>query len=320
MRKIFFFFLWTAMVFNSHAQEFKAHVQVEASAVRGSNKQMFVTLQKAIESFLNQGQWTEQQFNNHEKIKLDILLMVKSYDLKKNEINGELYFRSYRPVYNSDYETLLINLIEKNFNFKYREFEKLDFNLELYDNNLTSTLAFYAYIALGHDFDSFKENAGRQYFEKAEIIQNNAAQNGIKGWDKDHKNNSKGDLIELLLDPNSTYYHRAIYTYHRWGLDMMADNVRLGKNNIITAINYLQKFKEANARAGYLIKIFFDAKADEIVQIFSAGPPVNLTFVLNKLKNLAPNYDFKWDEIQKKAKQNTSSSRPNRRMPPGSLK
>ncbi len=307
----FVFFLVFLLSFNGLvAQEFKANVTVNAAAVRGSNKQMFKTLENAITEFINKRRWTDKQFQNHEKIKVDILLNVKEYDLNKNKVTAELYFRSYRPVFKSDYETLLLNLIDKNFVFTYREFEKLDFNLELFDSNLTSTLAFYAYVALGHDFDSFKENAGRPFYEKAEVIQNNAEQNNIGGWAREHKNNTKGDLIELLLDDNSNFYHKAIYTYHRWGLDMMAERLSLGKNNIITAINYLQKLKEQNKNADYLVKIFFDAKADEIVQIFTAGPPVNTSFVVNKLRNLAPNYDFKWDEIMKTG----GSSRPGMRQ------
>jgi len=299
MQRIIFAFI-LSLIFNPfHAQEFKADVTINAAGVRGSNKQIFRTLEKAMEEFINKRRWSDKQFQSHEKIKVDILLNIKEYDINKNTITAELYFRSYRPVFKSDYETLLLNLVDKNFKFTYREFEKLDFNIELFDNNLVSTLAFYAYVALGHDFDSFKENAGKPFYEKAEIVQTNAEQNNVDGWAKDNKNNSKGDLIELLLNDNSKFYHKAIYTYHRWGLDMMADRLALGKNNIITAINYLKKLKDENHNADYLLKIFFDAKADEIVQIFSAGPPVNKEFVVNKLRNLAPNYDFKWDEIVK---------------------
>jgi len=296
----FIFFLGLLISFNlASAQEFKANVTINAASVRGSNKQVFKTLEKAIQDFVSKRRWTDKQFQNHEKIKVDILLNIKEYNINKNDITAELYFRSYRPVYKSDYQTLLLNLVDKDFSFRYREFEKLDFNSELFESNLTSTLAYYLYVALGHDFDSFKENGGREFYEKAEVIQTNAEQNGVKGWAKENKNNSKGDLIELLLDDNSNFYHKSIYTYHRWGLDMMADKLPLGKNNIITAINYLKNLKEKNKNADYLIKIFFDAKADEIVQIFSAGPPVNTAFVVDKLRNLAPNYDFKWDEIMK---------------------
>ena len=299
MRYIFIFIILLSFLQPVSAQEFKAKVLVNASSVRGSNKQVFNTLQKAIETFFNKTRWTDKQFQDYEKIKVDVLLNIKEYDINKNKVKAELYFRSYRPVYKSDYETLLLNLIDKDFGFTYREFEKLDFNLELFDSNLTSTLAFYAYVALGHDFDSSKENAGRPYYEKAEIIQNNAEQNSISGWEKENKNNTKGDLIELLLDDNSNFYKKAVYTYHRWGLDMMADKLAIGKNNIITAINYMQKLKEQNRNSDFLIKVFFDTKSDEIVQIFTAGPPVNTSFVVNKLRNLAPNYDFKWDEIEK---------------------
>ncbi len=316
MQRFIFVFILSLILFPLQAQEFKADVTINATSVRGSNKQVFKTLEKAIEEFINKRRWTDKQFQNHEKIKLDILLNIKSYDINKNDITAELYFRSYRPVFNSDYETLLLNLVDKDFKFTYREFEKLDFNLELYDNNLVSTLAFYLYVALGHDFDSFKEDAGKPFYEKAEIIQTNADQNGVSGWAKDNKHNSKGDLIEQLLSNNSKYYHKAIYTYHRWGLDMMADNLSLGKNNIISAINYLQKFKNENHNSDYLLKIFFDTKADEIVQIFSAGPPVNTAFVINKLRSLAPNYDYKWDEIGKSGTRGRNNETGH---PPGTL-
>ncbi len=303
MQRFIFVLILSIMLNPLQAQEFKADVTVNAVSVRGSNKQVFRTLEKAVEEFINKRRWTDKQFQNHEKIKVDILFNIKEYNINKNSITAELYFRSYRPVYNSDYETLLLNLVDKDFNFTYREFEKLDFNLELFDNNLVSTLAFYIYVALGHDFDSFKENGGRDFYEKAEIIQTNADQNGVSGWAKDNKHNSKGDLIEQLLNANSNFYHKAVYTYHRWGLDMMADKLSLGKNNIISAINYLKKFKDENHNADYLLKIFFDTKADEIVQIFTAGPPVNTSFVVNKLRDLASNYDFKWDEISKTGSQ-----------------
>jgi len=299
MKKIILLIILFLGVQQLQAQEFKCKVTVNAASIQGSNKQMFKTLQRAIQEFINKNRWTDKRFKEHEKIQCDLILNIKEYNLKKGRIKSELYFRTYRPVFKSDYQTLLLNLIDKNFEFTYREFEKLDFNLELFENNLTSTIAFYLYVALGEDFNSAKENAGVEFLKKAEIIQNNAEQNGIKGWNRDNKNNSKGDLIVLLLDEQSKYFQKAIYTYHRWGLDMMADKISLGKNNIITALNYIDKLKDENKNSDYLIKIFFDAKSDEIVQIFSAGPPVNVDFVTTKLRKLAPNYDFKWDEIQK---------------------
>ncbi len=310
MRLIFSILFITGSLLIGNAQEFKCNVRVDATSVRGSNKQMFKTLERAIADFVNHNSWTDRQFQEHEKIKCDILLNVKDYDLKNNKIKSEIYFRSYRPVYHSDYETLVLNLVDQNFKFEYREFEKLDFNIDFYESNLTSTIAFYLYVALGYDFDSFKVNGGKDFFERAELVQTNAEQNSAdSSWKRENKNNSKGDMIEQLLNENSMYYHKAIYTYHRWGLDVMADKLSMGKNNIITAINFLAKFKKNNKDADYLIKIFFDAKSDEIVQIFSDGPGVNTAFVLNKLRELAPNYDFKWEEIAKNGKASNSGMR-----------
>jgi len=301
MRKLLFILLLIG-AFQVQAQEFKFNVTIDATSIRGSNKQVFNTLQRALKEFVNKNRWTDYRYQDYEKIKGDIILNVKKYDRNNNKITAELYFRAYRPTFQSDYETLLLNVVDKSFEFTYREFEKLDFNLELYESNLSSTISFYLYVALGSDFNSFKEGTGKEFFEKAEIIQNNADQNGVKGWAKDNKNNSKGDLIEQLLNQESTYFHKAIYTYHRWGLDNMADNTKLGKNNIISAINYLSKFNQDNKNGQFLTKIFFDTKADEIVQIFTSGPKVNTNFVVLKLRSLAPNYDFKWDEIAGKSR------------------
>ncbi len=287
----------------SYAQEFKCNVQVDASAVRGTNKQIFKTLEKSLENLINSKKWTDNRFKNNEKIKCDLILNIKSFDAKKNSIEAELYFRSYRPVYHSDYQTLLLNLIDKKLIFNYKEFENLDFNPDFIDKNLTANIAYYLYIALGHDFDSFKENGGKKYYYLAENIQKSAAQNNMPGWQAKNKGMGKGDLVEALVDPQNNYYHRAVYTYHRWGLDKMADNPKLGKSNIITALNYLSKLKDNNEQSSYLIKIFFDAKADEIMQIFIEGPPVNLNYIVNKLNSLAPQYSQKWEQIKKKAKE-----------------
>ena len=296
---LFFFFHYVAQ-----AQEFRCKVNIDASAVRGSNKQIFNTLQQSLQDFFNSQQWSDLNLKNHQKIKCDLILNIKSYDPKKNLIESELYFRTYRPVYMSDYETLILNLIEKDFSFKYKEFESLSFNPDFIDNNLTATMAFYAYVGLGHYMDTFKEEAGLPYFHLAENIQKSADQNNMKGWQAQNKGTGKGDLIEALVDPQNKYYHRALYTYHRWGLDKMAENIKLGKSNIITAINYLSKLKQENDKASYLIKIFFDAKADEITQIFMEGPPVNINYIVNKLNNLAPQFSKKWEEIKKHANQN----------------
>ncbi len=284
-----------------YAQEFKCKVTIDASAVRGSNKQMFKTLEQSVKELINSQKWTDHTFKSHEKIKCDLIINVKSYDPKRNSVESELYFRSYRPVYHSDYETLLLNLVDKNFVFKYKQFENLSFNPDFIDNNLTATIAYYLYIALGHDFDSFKENGGKEYYNIAEKIQKSAAQNNMNGWQARNKGTGKGDLIEALTDPQNNYYHRSIYTYHRWGLDKMADNPKLAKANITSALNYLSKLKNASENSDYLIKIFFDAKADEIAQIFSEGPEVNINYIVNKLESLAPQYSQKWEEIKKSA-------------------
>jgi len=181
---VFLLLIFPSLLFS---QEYKCKVNVDASNVRGSNKQIFKTLEQSLEDLINSKKWTNQHFKEHEKIKCDLILNIKSFDPKKNSIDSELYFRTYRPVYKSGYETLVLNLIDKNFTFNYKEFENLDFNPDFIDNNLTATIAYYLYIGLGHDFDSFKENGGKPYFFIAENIQKSAAQNTITRWQAKNK-------------------------------------------------------------------------------------------------------------------------------------
>ncbi len=275
-------------------QELQVDVVVSAPGVTNVNKQIFRTLEKSITEFFNTTRWTERVFKPEERIKAHLVLVVKEY--KDNHFVCEMNIASYRPVYNSNYETLLLQFADKNVRFTYLEYQPLTFNPDILDNDLTTLLAFYAYVILGYDFDSFKLNAGNEYFKKAKEIQVTAAGQGMAGWESQGKSFSRARWIDQLLLPSNIMFHKAFYTYHRHGLDQMADDLTKGKTNVIRAIQYLEKVPENSS--DLLIKTFFNTKADEIVQILSQGPKTaNQKLIYDTLMKLAPMYRMKWEQL-----------------------
>jgi hypothetical protein len=258
------------------------------------NRNVFKTLEKSITDFLNTTVWTNRVFEKNERIKANFYLVVKEY--KNNRFTCELSVSAVRPVYNSSYETNLFTVSEKNISFEYVEYQQLTFNPEMLDNNLTATLAFYAYMIIGYDFDSFKMNAGRPYFQKAKEIVSTAEGMGMPGWENTGKFFSKSKWIDQLLLPGNIMFHKSIYTYHRLGLDAMSEDARKGKTNIIYALQYLEKLSSRDS--DLLVKLFFDTKSDEIVQVLSGGPAVpNQKNVREILMRIAPMYRMKWEKI-----------------------
>ncbi len=288
----FFFFAQTF-----RAQELKADVVVSAPGITTVNKNVFKTLERSITEFLNTTRWTNKVFKPEEKIKANFYIVVKEY--KNNRFVCDLNVSGIRPVYNSSYETNTITVSDKNFTFTYLEYQPISFNAEMLDNNLTAVLAFYVYMIIGYDFDSFKLNAGRPYFEKAKSIQATAAGQGFAGWENQGKFFSRAEWVDQLLLASNIMFHKAFYTYHRLGLDKMADDPMEGKTNIIRSLQYLETVNNKNA--DILIKLFFDTKSDELVRILSGGPDtVNQNLVYEILMNLAPMYRMKWDNLNLK--------------------
>jgi len=278
----------------ANAQEFRAQVVVDASSLNTANLSIFKTLEKSLTSFINDKHWTQRVFRKKERIKANIYLVVKKYD--NNRFTCELNVSALRPVYASTYETPLFLVSDKNFSFEYQEFQPLVFNPDQIEDNLTATIAYYLYMILGYDFDSFKLNAGKPYFEQAQNIAESAQSAGLPGWEKTGDFFSKPKWVEQLLTSSNFMFHKAFYTYHRYGLDLMAQNPKQGKTNIIRAIQYLTKLNAHDA--DFIIKLFFDTKSDEIVNILKEGPKtVNYRNVKTFLDKLAPTYAPKWKKL-----------------------
>lgn len=291
------FFLVTVVSFRVHAQELDCQVSVTSQQVEGSDKRVFEALQQALFEFVNNRKWTNYDFKIEERIECTILVTV-SDRIGTDEFKATLNIVLRRPVFNSAYNTPLLNLVDKDFTFRYVEYQPLDFQENSFTSNLTSTIAFYVYMILAVDMDSFIPYGGTPFFEKAQTIVT-AAQNAQEpGWKGFESQKNRFWLIENFTNPSNSALREFLYKYHRQGLDLMYEKTDQGRAAITESLSYLQTLY--NAKPGlYGLQLMFDAKRDEFVNIYSDQkvPPMEKTQVVNILKEIDPANGSKYQTI-----------------------
>lgn len=294
MRNIFFI-LFLSFGLSSFSQELNCSVVVNAQQTGNENLTIFKTLEKQLTEFVNNTKWTNRTFAPQERINCSMVISISDYS--GEAFQGTIQVQSSRPVFGSSYSTPLYNINDKDFTFRYLEFQNLTFNPTQFESNLVSTIAFHIYMVLALDADSFSKNGGDVYLKQAQTIANYSQQENYKGWKLEDGLQSRFALIDNILSPTFKEYRNVMYSYHREGLDVMSDNAKEGKENIASA---LQQFEAMNSRRpnSFLLRTFFDAKSDEIEQIFSDGPSVDIARVKETLQKVAPTYASKWRNIK----------------------
>jgi len=282
--------------FAMQAQEFNCEIIINHDRIEGTNKQRFETLQTALTDFMNSAVWTEYNYEVEERIDLTISMIIMQ-DLGSDQYSATLQVQSNRPVYGTDYSTPTYNFKDTKFQFKYREHEPLIYNEQTFSGNLVSTMAFYTYLILGIDEDTFKEMGGTKYFEKARKIVELSQNRGFTGWDASSNRTNRYWIIENLLSDTYSKAREASYQYHRLGLDNMSKNPVEGKNQIYEAIMKLDELAKSRPNAN-IIQNFMDAKTDEIVQIFSGGPKVDIEKLKEALTNISPTNQSNWEKLK----------------------
>lgn len=296
MRKIIGIIAVFISVYSVQAQEFNCTVRVGHDRVNVTNTQIFQTLERALTDFMNGTRWSGQAFNQNEKINLDMFINVSA--LNAGTFTATLQIQSSRPVYGSNYSTPIFNHNDRDFVFNYIEFENLYFSPNSFDSNLTGVLAYYANIILGLDADSFKLNGGTTYFETAHSIVTMAQSSGYKGWSQqDGGNQNRYFLTQDLLSNAYEPFRKALYEYHIKGLDLMSDDTKGGKEGVKNAIKTLAEVHKNRPNA-FLTRIFFDAKSEELVQIFSGGPQVTIADLVDNLNRISPLNSSKWANMR----------------------
>jgi len=278
-----------------HTQEIYCMVQINTQQVEGTDKKVFETLRTSVFEFMNNRKWTDYKYAMQERIECSILINVNRR-ITSTDFSAELTIALKRPIFNSAYNSTTLNYIDKNFNFSYIEYEPLDFVANTHTSNLTSVLAFYVYVFLGLDFDSYTLYGGTPFFEKAENIVNAAQSSGKAGWKSFDGQQNRFWMIENLMNPAYQQVRRFMYEYHRLGLDVMYDDSQKGRAAILKSINYLAKLKEGKPNL-FVLQLIMDAKADEIINIFSEGSTTEKARVVNMLNKLDPANASKYDEI-----------------------
>lgn len=278
------------------AQELNATVTVNAERMTDVNPQIFKNLENKLFEFLNTTKWTNKEYKLNEKIECNFFINVSEFNA--NNVSATLQIQSSRPIFNSSYRSPILNLNDKDFNFTFVEFEQLIYDQNSFNSNLTSVLAFYVNIIIGLDMDSYGDLGGTKYLETASNIMNVAQPSGFKGWSQSEgNNNNRYFLISDMLSSTFVPYRKAMYEYHFKGLDVMADDLKKGKEEITNAIQTVAIIQKSRPNA-LLTRTFFDAKTDEIVQVFSGGPMTNNTSLLETLNRISPLNSAKWNNIK----------------------
>jgi hypothetical protein len=263
------FLVALVLPFAGTAQELKCSVSINANQIPTSDRGIFKDMDNAIEQFMNGRKWTNDIYKTHEKINCNLLITITKMPSIGN-FTASVQVQSARPVYNSNYESLMFNFADRDWEFEYIESMPLEYNDNTFMNNLTSMLAMYAYLIIGLDNDSFSELGGTPYYQKALVVVNNAQQSNRPGWQSIGSNRSRYWLVENLNNPQMTDLRKALYSYHRLGLDMFDQNPEQSRATILKGLKDIKKIRDVNPTA-IMVVSFFDAKGKELANIFSDG-------------------------------------------------
>lgn len=295
--KSFFCLFFITIATSLQAQEVKSTVQVIAPSVQMTNKQVLTTLQNAMQQFINNRKWTDETVESREKIEVSVFFNITAVS-NENEFTGKLTITSVRPVFNSTYKSSVFNFEDEDIYFTYREFENLDYQENQNVNDLTSLLAFYTYVVIGYDFDSFGEMAGTPYFQKAQVVLN--TMQGKPGW---NQSDGKGGfhnrfyLSENLINARFAPLRKLVYNYHRKGMDMMYEKPEEARQAIVEAFKGLQDLVSVQPNS-LLQKTFFSAKYQEIIDIYKGATVPEKNNILTLMGQLDPVHLQKYEKIK----------------------
>jgi hypothetical protein len=280
------------------AQELQVKITINSSQVEGSDKAVFENLQQTLEQWMNDRQWTELQFQKNERITVNFNLTVNKYDKANNRFSCTAMIQANRPVYNSAYNTTLYNNKDGDFNFDFVQFDQLNFNEEMIDNQLTALMAYYAYLIIGLDLDSFSPMGGTEILQRCMNLTNNAQDLGFSGWKAFEDSRNRFAIINDYLDEAMKPFRQLQYDYYRKGLDEMSTNVERGRTNISEALNNLKQAHQ-DKPLSLLPQIWTDYKRDELANIYKGkGTQKEKEQVYELLFSINASQNNTWEKIK----------------------
>jgi hypothetical protein len=282
------------------AQELNCNISINSSKIQGTNKDVFNTLRSAMSDFMNNTTWTNNVFESNERIDCSILLTItdnSSGDIYK----GTLQLQARRPVFGSSYNSVMLNYMDNDIQFKYTEFDALEFSENGNISNLSSLLAYYAYIVIGFDYDSYSLKGGTPYFQKCDKIVNNCQNASDPGWKafESRARRNRYWLVNNILSEDYSPLRTFMYNYHRLGLDVLDQNIEKGRGVVKDAVLELEKFIDAKPDPFlFYFQVILDAKSDEIVQIFSQALPEDKKRIFDIMVKADPSNPAKYAPLK----------------------
>ncbi|MCJ8165830.1 DUF4835 family protein [Pontibacter sp. E15-1] len=299
-KNVFVLLLLLCTAWVARAQELQCDVVVNSDQVQYTDRQLFADMQNSIYEFMNNRRWSEQPYRPDERIKCRILINLTDMP-EIGTFQANVQVVSVRPAYGTAYESTLFSFIDKDWTFRYTTAQPLDFAENNYTSNLSSMLAFYAYMIVGMDNDSFGRLGGAPSFDKARGILNIAASQGAgyPGWKAFDGNRNRYWLIDNLQDPQFIPYREGIYNMHRLGLDRMAENPEEARGTVLTFLESLQRLQRQKPNAA-ILRAFFDAKADELTNMFKTAAPAQKQQAFTILTQVDPTNNTKYNVLLKR--------------------
>lgn len=277
------------------SQEFECSVQVSAPQLQQTNRDKFQELRKGLYEFVNERHWTNYSYKIDERIECTIGITI-TQEVSSDEFKAKINLVLKRPVYGTSYLTNLLNYQDNDFEFQWQEGQPLEYNDNSFTTNLTATIAYYIYVFLGMDFDSFSPLGGNPYFEKAQNIVNMAQSAREKGWKAYESMKNRYWLTENLMNSSYSNIRKAMYEYHRKGMDLMQDNMEKGRAGVLNSLEMLQRAHREKPRL-FLMQLVLEAKRDELINIFSQASQMDKTKAVNILKEIDPSNANSYQKI-----------------------
>ena len=281
------------------SQELNCNVQVSAQMIQGSNREIFVNMQRDIYEFINNTVWTNHVFSYAERIDCNMLINLTE-QLSGDEFKGTIQIQLRRPAFNTTYNSTMLNFVDNNFQFKYVEFQTLEFDPSAHRANLISVLAYYVYIILGVDYDSYSPLGGTEFFQMAEKIVTNAQNAPESGWKPydGSRNRNRYWLVKNILDKEYEGVRQFIYEYDINGLDRLESRVSEARNSMAESLKLLQEvFRKKPDPFMYFLQIIIDAKSEEIINIFLGAFPEERSRVVQIMTEIDPANKSKYEKI-----------------------
>lgn len=292
-----FIILFTLLATRTFSQDIYARVQIAAPLLQNTNERTLDALSLSISDFLNTRKWSSNNFQVSERIECNFIITITEWD-GSSSFKAEAQIQSSRPIFGTSYNSTVFNINDKDFDFIYSEGQAVEFSDQNYINNLSSLLAFYAYVIVGMDYDTFSKFGGTDYYNKAQVVLNNTQSSPNKGWKAFENLKNRFWLIENLQNRAYNPIRETLYTYHRQGLDVMSDNLTKGRKAIISTLSQLQKI-DKQKQGSILNQLFFTAKADEFVNVLRSADPQDKVKAYNTLSEIDPTNASKYENLKK---------------------